>query len=80
MNDMWVLSLLAIPIAFLFFVLIEQYRYLKRRIKRLQTELDEAKLKHEAAKLKFEATFSGFDPIECEECHLPGDCPLCGAK
>jgi len=22
----------------------------------------------------------GFDPDECRECHLPGDCPLCGAK
>lgn len=21
-----------------------------------------------------------FDPEECRECHLPGDCPLCGAK
>lgn len=22
----------------------------------------------------------GFSPIECEEFHLPGDCPLCGAQ
>ncbi len=22
---------------------------------------------------------AGFDPLECAECHLPGDCPLCGA-
>lgn len=22
----------------------------------------------------------GYDPRECQECHLPGDCPLCGAK
>jgi len=22
----------------------------------------------------------GYDPKECEECHLPGDCPLCGGK
>ena len=21
-----------------------------------------------------------YDPVECTECHLPGDCPLCGAK
>ena len=21
-----------------------------------------------------------FDPIECRENHLPGDCPLCGAN
>lgn len=21
----------------------------------------------------------GYSPKECEECHLPGDCPLCGA-
>lgn len=20
----------------------------------------------------------GYDPDECEDCHLPGDCPLCG--
>ena len=23
---------------------------------------------------------SGYDPKECEESHLSGDCPLCGAK
>lgn len=23
---------------------------------------------------------SGFDPDECSELHLPGDCPLCGGK
>jgi len=80
MNDLWVLSFLAIPIAFLLFMLIEQNRYLKRRIKRSERQLDEANLKCEAAELKCEATFSGFDPIECEECHLPGDCPLCGTK
>lgn len=22
----------------------------------------------------------GFSPDECKESHLPGDCPLCGAK
>lgn len=22
----------------------------------------------------------GLSQIECDECHLPGDCPLCGAK
>lgn len=22
----------------------------------------------------------GYDPDECAECHLPGDCPLCGGK
>ena len=22
----------------------------------------------------------GFDPNECEDSHLPGDCPLCGAN
>ena len=24
--------------------------------------------------------FAGFDEEECKEHHLPGDCPLCGAK
>jgi len=23
---------------------------------------------------------SGFDPDECEQSHLPGDCPLCGGQ
>ena len=22
----------------------------------------------------------GYDPKECDECHLPGDCPLCGGS
>ena len=73
MNDIWVLSLLAIPIAFWLWVLALENRYLNRRVERLQAKLDKANLQREAA-------FLGFDPIECEECHLPGDCPLCGAS
>ena len=26
-----------------------------------------------------EAIDRGFDPVECRDRHLPGDCPLCGA-
>ena len=26
------------------------------------------------------AVEAGFDPDECSESHLQGDCPLCGAK
>jgi len=29
---------------------------------------------------KNNAIESGFDPEECSECHLPGDCPLCGGS
>lgn len=28
---------------------------------------------------KLDLKLSGFDEEECRECHLPGDCPLCGA-
>lgn len=73
MNDLWVLSLLAIPIAFWLWVLAVENRYLDRRVERLQAKLDKANLQREAA-------FLGCDPVECEECHLPGDCPLCGAS
>jgi len=73
MNDLWVISLFAIPIAFLLFLLTVQKHYLERRVKRLKAKLDEANIKYDVALL-------GFDPVECEECHLPGDCPLCGAE
>ena len=26
------------------------------------------------------STIYGWDYKECEECHLPGDCPLCGGE
>jgi len=45
-------------------------RHDRRRIEREEIE-DEYK-----AHLKQ----CGFTPDECEECHLPGDCPLCGAE
>ena len=27
-----------------------------------------------------ELRMRGFYPLECENSHMPGDCPLCGAK
>lgn len=29
---------------------------------------------------KLDLKYAGFDEEECEEYHLAGDCPLCGAK
>lgn len=29
---------------------------------------------------KLDMKLIGFDRDECKECHLPGDCPLCGAS
>ena len=29
---------------------------------------------------KLDMKLAGFDKEECKENHLPGDCPLCGAK
>jgi len=80
MNDLWVISLLAIPIALLLFALIVQNRYLERRAKRLKAKLDEANIKLDEANIKYDVALLGFDPLECDECHLPGDCPLCGAS
>ena len=37
------------------------------------------KVKQEKEKPTFLFIDYGYDPKECEECHLPGDCPLCGA-
>lgn len=71
MNDIWWLLLGAIPIACLVFVVSIENRYLRRRVERLQAKLDESNLRHKAILLDY-------DFIECEECHLPGDCPLCG--
>ena len=73
MNDIWWVLVLAIPIACLLFVLIVDNYYLRRRVKRLRADLDKVNL-------RCEATLRDYDPIECEECHLPGDCPLCGAR
>lgn len=73
MNDLWVLLLSAIPIGCLIAALVVENRDLRRRIERVTAKLDKANLRCEAA-------FIGCDPIECEECHLPGDCPLCGAS
>jgi len=80
MNDMWVLSLLAIPIACLIFVLTVDNYYLRRRVKRLRAKLDEAKRICDEANQRYDVTLLGFDPIECEEYHLQGDCPLCGGE
>ena len=79
MTDLWVLSLLGIPIAFLFFVLIVQKHYLERRVKRLEAKLGEANRGLEEANRRCDVSLLGFDSVECDECHLPGDCPLCGA-
>lgn len=79
MNDLWLLSLLAMPIGLLIFVLIIQRRYLKRRVQRLQAKLEEAKRMCDEANRRYDVTLLGFDPVECEEHHLRGDCPLCGA-
>ena len=80
MNDIWWVLGLAMPIAFLLFVLIIENRYLKRRVKRLQAKLGEAKRICDEANRRYDVTLLGFDPIECEEHHLAGDCPLCGAS
>lgn len=29
---------------------------------------------------KLDLKLIGLNKEECEECHLPGDCPLCGAE
>jgi len=34
----------------------------------------------ELAEKQLDLTAYGYDLKECEECHLPGDCPLCGAE
>ncbi len=45
----------------------------ERKIKRLQTEVDH--FKHSKYLREY-----GYDQDECEDLHLAGDCPLCGAK
>ena len=68
-----VILMMVMPVAILVFMYITDERHWRRKVERLQVELDKANQ-------KYDATIRGFDPIECEEHHLPGDCPLCGAR
>jgi len=80
MSDIWLISGLTAPLAFLILVLVIENRYLKRRVERLTAKLDGVNLKLDEANQRYDVSLLGFDPIECEEHHLPGDCPLCGAE
>ena len=50
----------------------DELRLLKK-IRKLQAELEHTKHNRYIREL-------GFDPDECSDIHLPGDCPLCGAN
>ena len=45
---------------------------MNKKIKRLETEIGHTKHGRYVREL-------GYDLDECEDCHLPNDCPLCGA-
>jgi len=46
-----------------------------RRRDREKREREQAEIEQQ-----LKITDYGYDLKECEECHLPGDCPLCGAE
>ncbi|KKL65604.1 hypothetical protein LCGC14_2153340 [marine sediment metagenome] len=46
---------------------------LRKKIGKLEAELNHTKHNQYVREL-------GFDLDECADIHLPGDCPLCGAK
>ena len=72
-------AILGFAIALVFAILTDGWsRKVNRKdkeIMRLERELSEAKRKLENPLLEY-----GLDGLECENYHLSGDCPLCGAK
>lgn len=47
----------------------------QKTIRELQCKLADEVVRREEDLYAIEC---GFDPKECQEMHLPGDCPLCG--
>lgn len=72
MEYIW--AILAPP-ACVIFMLVVECRYLRRRVKRLETKLEQMRMVRDWINKQTE-----YDAAECEEHHLPGDCPLCGAE
>ena len=73
MDEIWYVLLILLPIACLLFVLFVDNYYLRRRVKRLRKGFDYLRDGNDLMKKR------GFDPAECADSHLAGDCPLCGA-
>lgn len=76
MSEIWWVLLIIIPLACLIVLLSIDNHYQGRRIERLKQKIERQKLEIDGIK---SALRCEFDPIECEEVHLPNDCPLCGA-
>lgn len=79
MSDVYFVLLILVPIGCLISILWVDNYYLRRRIKRLRIKLTEKQRQSEPKKEHNSLLIAGYDPIECAELHLPGDCPLCGA-
>jgi len=67
-----------VVVPFMVFVLIDERRMRRRHRDRDIKRAEEAEAKAAAAYYSRWLAY-GLDPVECEEFHLPGDCPLCGA-
>lgn len=74
MKDIYWILLILIPLVPLILTLAIDNYYLRRRVKRLRGKFEYLRNGNDLMKKH------GFDPAECAESHLPGDCPLCGAS
>lgn len=74
MSEIWWVLIILFPFLCLIFILSVDNYYLRRRVNRLRSRFEYLWNGNDLMK------GYGFDPAECAESHLPGDCPLCGAE
>lgn len=73
MNEIWYVLMILFPLLWLIFVLSMDNHYLRQRVKRLRIRFEYLREGNDLMKKH------GFDPAECANSHLAGDCPLCGS-
>ena len=81
MNIEWILFIIVVCVNVLWigYMVIDERRRQRRYRERDARQAEEAASKRADAYYKRWQRY-GVDPDECDECHLPGDCPLCGAS
>lgn len=69
---------LGVGVMLVIFIGFETHRLTTRGKRRAERERCEREATESKGNMFWLAR--GLDPRECGECHLPGDCPLCGAE
>jgi len=72
--------MLIFPIIVLFTLAVCLSVVIKQENKSFNKEIARLKKENWQLSQKIDSFNCGFDPIECEETHYPGQCPLCGGE